>query len=59
MNPTLLSTQRALRSCIGASNARPAAIKVDRRIRWEDGEYDAPVTPDLRVLRQKVVGRTE
>ena len=36
----------------------PAAMYVERRIKWEEGEYDAPVTPDRRVLRQKVVGRT-
>lgn len=27
-------------------------------MRWEAGEYDAPVTPDRRVFRQNVVGRT-
>jgi hypothetical protein len=27
-------------------------------MRWDAGEYDAPVTPDRRVFRQKVVGRT-
>jgi hypothetical protein len=27
-------------------------------MRWDDGEYDAPVTPERRVLRQNVVGRT-
>lgn len=58
MKPTLLSTQSALRSCTGASNVSPAAIYVDRRMRWDDGEYEAPVTPERRVLRQKVVGRT-
>jgi hypothetical protein len=31
---------------------------VARRTRWEAGEYDAPVTPERLVLRQKVVGRT-
>jgi len=58
MNPTLLSTPSALRSCTGASKVSPAAMYVERRIKWEEGEYDAPVTPDRRVLRQKVVGRT-
>lgn len=28
-----------------------------RRTRWEAGEYDAPVTPERFVLRQKVLGR--
>ena len=58
MNPTRLSTQNALRSCTGASNERPAAINVDRLMRWEAGEKEAAVTPDFGVLRQKVVGRT-
>ncbi len=58
MNPTRLSTQSALRSCTGASNARPAAMYVERRMRCEAGEYEGPVTPERRVLRQKVVGRT-
>lgn len=43
---------------MGRSRGRPAAMKVERRIRKEEGEYDAPVTPDRRVLRQNVVGRT-
>ena len=55
---TRLSTPRALRSAAGASRERPAARKVARRTRWEAGEYDAPVTPERLVLRQKVVGRT-
>ena len=31
---------------------------VERRMRCEAGEYEGPVTPERRVLRQKVVGRT-
>ena len=33
-------------------------MKVDRRIRCDDGEYEALATPDRFVLRQNVVGRT-
>lgn len=58
MKPTRDSTHKAERSAIGWSKERPAAMKVERRIRWEEGEYDAPVTPDRVVFRQKVVGRT-
>jgi len=28
-------------------------------MRCDEGEYDAPVTPERRVFRQKVVGRTK
>jgi hypothetical protein len=42
---------------MGASKLSPAAMKVERRMRCEDGEKEAAETPDLRVLRQKVVGR--
>jgi hypothetical protein len=59
MNPTLLSTQNALRSCTGESKARPAAMNVERLMRCEEGEYDGAETPDRGLLRQKVVGRTE
>ena len=38
MNPILLSTQKALRSCTGASKVRPAAMKVERRMRCDEGE---------------------
>ena len=43
---------------MGASNESPAAMYVERRIRCVEGEYEGAETPDLRVLRQKVVGRT-
>lgn len=33
-------------------------MKVERRMRCEDGEYDAAVTPERRVFFQNVVGRT-
>lgn len=33
-------------------------MKVDRRIRCEDGEYEAATTPERFVFRQNVVGRT-
>ena len=36
----------------------PAATNVDRRTRKDEGEYDAPVTPERLVFLQKVVGRT-
>jgi len=42
---------------MGLSNAKPAAMKVERRIRWVDGENEEDVTPDRVVCRQKVVGR--
>lgn len=58
MKPTRDSTQKAERSWMGWSNERPAAMYVERRIRWEEGEYEAPVTPERLVFRQKVVGRT-
>lgn len=58
MNCTRDSTPRADRSASGLSNERPAAMKVDRRIRCDDGEYEALATPDRFVLRQNVVGRT-
>lgn len=58
MNLTRDSTPRAERSASGLSNERPAAMKVDRRIRCDDGEYEAPATPDRFVFRQNVVGRT-
>ena len=37
---------------------RPAAMNVDLRTRKDEGEYDAPVTPERLVFLQKVVGRT-
>lgn len=58
MNWTRDSTPRADRSASGLSNERPAAMNVDRRIRCDDGEYEALATPDRFVLRQNVVGRT-
>lgn len=58
MSCTRDSTPRADMSASGLSNERPAAMKVDRRIRCDDGEYEAPATPDRFVLRQNVVGRT-
>ena len=58
MNSTRDSTPRAERSAAGLSNERPAAMKVERRIRCDDGEYEAPATPDRFVFRQNVVGRT-
>ena len=36
----------------------PAATNVDRRTRKDEGEYDAPVTPERLVFLQKVVGQT-
>src|SRR5271170_4479187 len=56
--PTRDSTPRAEISAIGDSKERPAAMNVERRMRCEEGEYDAAVTPERFVLRQKVVGRT-
>jgi hypothetical protein len=58
MKPMRDSTQKAERSAVGDSRDRPAAMNVDRRIRCDEGEYEAPVTPDRLVLRQNVVGRT-
>ena len=58
MNFTRDSTPRAERSASGLSSERPAAMKVDRRIRCEDGEYEAATTPERFVFRQNVVGRT-
>jgi hypothetical protein len=58
MTPTLDSTPNADRSANGLSRDRPAAMNVERRMRWDDGEYEAPVTPERLVLRQNVVGRT-
>ena len=52
------STHKAERSAIGDSKVRPAAMKVERLMRCEEGEYEAAVTPERRVLRQNVVGRT-
>lgn len=43
---------------MGASKVSPAAMYVDRRTRWEDGEYDGPDTPDLGSFLQNVVGLT-
>ena len=33
-------------------------MNVDRRMRYEEGEYDAPVTPERLVFFQNVLGRT-
>jgi hypothetical protein len=57
-NPMRDSTQNAERSALGWSSDRPAAMNVERRIRCDDGEYEAPVTPERFVFRQNVVGRT-
>jgi hypothetical protein len=58
MIPILDSTPKADKSANGLSKDKPAAMNVDRRTRWDEGENEAPVTPERLVFRQKVVGRT-
>jgi hypothetical protein len=48
--------QRVLRSWMGALNCRPAANIGRPSDAVEEGEYEGPVTPERRVLRQNVVG---